>query len=166
MGVSERRLRKRIWWTLFTRDRSLAAAFGHPVNINFEDADVEDLNESDLIEDEDESFQGHDPQFFVKYVELSKIMQKITSMQRSPVDTLDIQAARIAQCEIELHEWLVKMALRLLRIVSEVWPMATRIAEFADCVLNDQYFHQLFVERMTEYRRLEFAAGMSNMDSI
>jgi hypothetical protein len=114
MGVSERRLRKRIWWTLFTRDRSLAAAFGHPVNINFEDADVEDLNESDLIEDEDESFQGHDPQFFVKYVELSKIMQKITSMQRSPVDTLDIQAARIAQCEIELHEWLVNCPKSLI----------------------------------------------------
>lgn len=116
MSVSERRLRKRIWWTLFTRDRSLAAAFGRPVNINFEDADVEDMNESDLIEDEDESFQGlnHDPQFFVKYVELVKIMDKIISMQRSPMDTLDIQAARIAQCEIALHEWLVNCPKSLI----------------------------------------------------
>jgi hypothetical protein len=82
------------------------------VNINCEHADVEDLIESDLIgdEDEDESFPGlnHDPQFFIKYVELSKIMHKIISMQRSPLDTLDIHAAKIAHCEIALHEWLTE----------------------------------------------------------
>lgn len=116
MSASERRRRKRIWWTLFTRDRSLAAAFGRPININFEDADVEDLTESDFIEDEGESFQGlnHDPQFFVKYVELSKIMHKIISMQQSPVDTLDIKAAKVAQCEISLHEWLLNCPKSLI----------------------------------------------------
>jgi hypothetical protein len=80
--------------------------------------------------------------------------------------TLKAQAKTAVPSFLPILRAQVKMALRLLRIVSEVWPMATRIAEFADCVLNDQYFHQLFVERMTEYRRLEFAAGMSNMDSI
>lgn len=94
----------------------MAAAFGRPVNINFQDTDVETLTESDLIEDEDEPFQGldHNPQFFIKYVELSKIMDMIIQTKHSQVDTLDRQAARIAQCEIALHEWLVKCPKSLI----------------------------------------------------
>jgi hypothetical protein len=79
--------------------------------------------------------------------------------------TLQTQAKTAVPSFLPILRAQVKLALRLLRIVSEVWPMAAKIAEFADCVLNNQYFHQLFVERMTEYRQLEFAAGMSNMDS-
>ena len=78
--------------------------------------------------------------------------------------TLQAQAKTAVPSVLPILRAQVKLALRLLRIVSEVWPMAARIAEFADCVLNDRYFHQLFVERMTEYRQLEFTGGMSNMD--
>jgi hypothetical protein len=79
--------------------------------------------------------------------------------------TLQAQAKTAVPSFLPILRAQVKLALRLLRIVSEVWPMATNIAEIADCILNDRYFHQLFEERMTEYRQLEFAAGMSNMNS-
>lgn len=79
--------------------------------------------------------------------------------------TLQAQAKTAVPSFLPILRAQVKLALRLLLIVSEVWPMAARIAEFADCVLNDRYFHRLFLERMTEYRQLEFAAGISNMDS-
>ena len=37
LSKGDKRLWKRIWWTLFTRDRSVAVALGRPVSINIED---------------------------------------------------------------------------------------------------------------------------------
>jgi len=86
------------------------------VNINLQDADVETLTESDLIEDKHELWKSVDqtPQFFVKYVELFKIMDMVIQMQHSQSNTLDRKAARIAQCEIALHEWLVNCPRSLI----------------------------------------------------
>ena len=52
LSKADKRLWKRVWWTLFTRDRSVAVALGRPVHINLDDSDVEMLTEDDFIEDE------------------------------------------------------------------------------------------------------------------
>ncbi|KAL8792293.1 MAG: hypothetical protein Q9195_005084 [Heterodermia aff. obscurata] len=67
----DKRLWKRIWWTLFTRDRSVAVALGRPVHINTDDSDVEMVSEDDFIEDEDDQPSKYPPdsihvQFFLQ----------------------------------------------------------------------------------------------------
>lgn len=42
------KLRKRVWWAIYVRDRQCAAAFGLPNRVRDEDCDVEALNEHDF----------------------------------------------------------------------------------------------------------------------
>ncbi|KAL4913061.1 fungal-specific transcription factor domain-containing protein [Aspergillus aurantiobrunneus] len=46
-----RSLRKRIWWSIYTRERHTCAAFGRPCRIRDEDCDVEALTEEDFSVD-------------------------------------------------------------------------------------------------------------------
>ncbi|KAG8414303.1 Transcriptional activator of fatty acid utilization [Metarhizium acridum] len=88
LSKSDKRLWKRIWWTLFTRDRSVAVALGRPVHINLDDSDVEMLTEDDFIEDETDRASEFPPdpihvQFFLQYVKLCEIMGLVLSQQYS-----------------------------------------------------------------------------------
>ena len=88
LSVTDKRLWKRIWWTLFTRDRSVAVALGRPVHINLEDSDVEMLVEDDFNEDEPDRPSEYPPDplqvhFFMQYVKLCEIMGLVLSQQYS-----------------------------------------------------------------------------------
>ncbi|KAK5685600.1 Transcriptional activator of fatty acid utilization [Elasticomyces elasticus] len=87
LSRADKRLWKRIWWTLFTRDRSATVAVGRPTGINNQDSDVEMVSEDDFIDDEDPdgaaAAQGHQSQFapdpthvrlFLNYIKLCVIM--------------------------------------------------------------------------------------------
>jgi hypothetical protein len=85
---ADKRLWKRIWWTLFTRDRSTAVALGRPCHINLDDSDVEMLTEDDFRETEADQPSEYpaDPihvQFFMQYVKLCEIMGLVLSQQYS-----------------------------------------------------------------------------------
>ncbi|TPX08453.1 uncharacterized protein E0L32_010070 [Thyridium curvatum] len=108
----DKRLWKRIWWTLFTRDRSVAVALGRPVHINLDDSDVEMLTEDDFIEDEQDQQSDYPPdpihvQFFLQYVKLCEIMGLVLSQQysvaakgrgRDPID--------LTHSDMALADWL------------------------------------------------------------
>jgi hypothetical protein len=85
LSMTDKRLWKRIWWTLFTRDRLLAIALGRPVLINIDECDVEMLGVDDFIEGEDASNDVLlDPlhaQFFLQQVSLCTIMSHLLSKQ-------------------------------------------------------------------------------------
>ncbi|ODV98056.1 hypothetical protein PACTADRAFT_47878 [Pachysolen tannophilus NRRL Y-2460] len=49
--LSQRRIWKKIWWVLFSKDRSVALSFGRPTVINLEDCDVPELTIDDFVED-------------------------------------------------------------------------------------------------------------------
>jgi hypothetical protein len=88
LSKSDKRLWKRIWWSLFTRDRSVAVALGRPCHINLDDSDVEMLTEDDFIEDEPDQQSECPPdpihvQFFLQYVKLCEIMGLVLSQQYS-----------------------------------------------------------------------------------
>ncbi|KAE8142539.1 fungal-specific transcription factor domain-containing protein [Aspergillus pseudotamarii] len=108
---SQRGLRKRIWWTLYTRDRSVAAAFGRPLHINPSDCTVEPLAESDFLEhDEDalsEPTSEVQAKFFMEYVKLCQLMDLGLCLNLSARSTQDARSAGAAQCELGLNEWLV-----------------------------------------------------------
>lgn len=100
---SERRLYKRIWWTLFTRDRTVTVAYGRPTSIWLDQSNVDSITEDDFVE------EGHTPnpvhvQFFLQYVELTKILHM--SMIR-PIDQRGGSLAEAAQSEYELNRWLL-----------------------------------------------------------
>ncbi len=112
LSKSDKRLWKRIWWTLFTRDRSVAVALGRPVHINLADSDVEMLIEDDFIEDEPDQPSEYPPdpihvQFFLQYIKLCEIMGLVLSQQysvasktrgKSPID--------LTHSDMTLADWL------------------------------------------------------------
>ncbi|KAG5953625.1 Cutinase transcription factor 1 alpha [Claviceps sorghi] len=112
LSKSDKRLWKRIWWTLFTRDRSVAVALGRPVHISLDDSDVEMLTEDDFIEDELDQAAEFPPdpihvQFFLQYVKLCEIMGLVLSQQYSvaskgrPRNAIDLTHSDMA-----LADWL------------------------------------------------------------
>ncbi|KAI2619975.1 fungal-specific transcription factor domain-containing protein [Hypoxylon sp. NC1633] len=113
LSKADKRLWKRIWWTLFTRDRSVAVALGRPCNINLDDADVEMLTEDDFIEDEPDNAQGFGPpdpihvQFFLQYVKLCEIMGLVLSQQYSVASKGRRQnAIDLTHSDMALADWL------------------------------------------------------------
>ncbi|KAL8731426.1 MAG: hypothetical protein Q9166_003401 [cf. Caloplaca sp. 2 TL-2023] len=108
----DKRLWKRIWWTLFTRDRSVAVALGRPVHINTDDSDVEMVSEDDFIEDEVEQPAMFPPnpvhvQFFLQYVRLCEIMGLVLAQQYSVASKARRQnAIDLTHSDMALADWL------------------------------------------------------------
>lgn len=113
LSRADKRLWKRIWWTLFTRDRSVAVALGRPVSINIEDSDVEMVSEDDFVDDEGPDRASDYPpdpihvQFFLNYVKLCEIMGLVLSQQygvanRSRRNT----AIDLTHSDMALADWL------------------------------------------------------------
>ncbi|KAI5275038.1 hypothetical protein E4T47_01844 [Aureobasidium subglaciale] len=113
LSQQDKRLWKRIWWTLFTRDRSVAVALGRPCGINIEDSDVEMISEEDFVENEtdDEMEFPPDPihiHFFLNYVKLCEIMglvlsqnYSVASQKRGRNNAIDL-----THCDMALADWL------------------------------------------------------------
>ncbi|KXJ85835.1 cutinase transcription factor 1 alpha [Microdochium bolleyi] len=112
LSKADKRLWKRVWWTLFTRDRSVAVALGRPCNINLDDSDVEMVTEDDFIEDEHDQGSGFAPdpvhvQFFLQYVKLCEIMGLVLSQQYSVASKGRRQnAIDLTHSDMALADWL------------------------------------------------------------
>lgn len=108
----DKRLWKRVWWTLFTRDRSVAVALGRPVSINTDDSDVGMVSEDDFIEDEvdcpAEYTSDHiHVQFFLQYVKLCEIMGLVLSQQYSVASKARrTNAIDLTHSDMALADWL------------------------------------------------------------
>ncbi|KAF2198670.1 hypothetical protein GQ43DRAFT_443127 [Delitschia confertaspora ATCC 74209] len=109
---TDKRLWKRIWWTLFSRDRSVAVALGRPVAINPEDSDVEMISEDDFIEDELDRPAEYPPDpvhvhFFINYVKLCEIMGLVLSQQYSVASKYRrTNAIDLTHSDMALADWL------------------------------------------------------------
>jgi hypothetical protein len=112
LNRSDKRLWKRIWWTLYSRDRSVAVALGRPVAIDPEDSDVEMISEDDFIDDETDRPAEHPPdpvhvQFFINYVKLSEIMGLVLSQQYSVASKYRrANAIDLTHSDMALADWL------------------------------------------------------------
>lgn len=115
LSSADKRLWKRIWWTLVTRDRSIAVAFGRPVIINLDDCDVETLEHDDFIDDDEDyerfAVYTYTPEpehvhFFLRYVELSKIMGRIQSSLYSALPTGQQNMPEVLRIDKSLANWL------------------------------------------------------------
>ncbi|OJJ06801.1 hypothetical protein ASPVEDRAFT_141007 [Aspergillus versicolor CBS 583.65] len=112
LSKPDKRLWKRIWWTLFTRDRSVAVALGRPIGINTDDADVGMLTEDDFVEDELDMAAEYPPdpvhvQFFLQYVKLCEIMGLVLSQQYSVASkSRRMNAMDLTHSDMALADWL------------------------------------------------------------
>ncbi|KAL1979579.1 hypothetical protein VTN96DRAFT_5552 [Rasamsonia emersonii] len=79
LSPKERRVRKRIWWSLYIRDQQVAAAFGLPARIRDEDCDIPMLEESDF---EEEGPVGNPAIFGTPKVEHALYMIQMTRLAR------------------------------------------------------------------------------------
>ncbi|KAE8358595.1 fungal-specific transcription factor domain-containing protein [Aspergillus caelatus] len=105
MSLSERRLWRRIWWTLYTRDRAMAAAYGRPSSIDADLTNVDPITQDDFIEGE-----GHQPdsvrvQFFIQYVKLCELMDLVIGRRRKTGPLIE---SEFAQWEIRLSQWMIQ----------------------------------------------------------
>ncbi len=112
LSRQDKRLWKRVWWSLFTRDRSVAVALGRPVSINTDDSDVEMIVEEDFLEDEGDPNNDYqaDPihiQFFLQYVKLCEIMGLVLSQQYSVASKARrTNAIDLTHSDMALADWL------------------------------------------------------------
>lgn len=107
LSVADQRLWTRIWWTLYTRDRSVAVALGRPAHINLEGSDIEMVCEDDFIEAEDVQPNAAHVQFFMQYVKLCEIMDLVLFQNYSiSPKAQQRNAMALTQCDLALAEWL------------------------------------------------------------
>ncbi|KAF3904301.1 hypothetical protein ABW21_db0205784 [Orbilia brochopaga] len=112
LSRADKRIWKRIWWTLFTRDRSVAVALGRPVHINTDDSDVEMISEDDFEEDEPGVPQEYQPnslhiQFFLHYVKLCEIMGLVLAQQYSvALRARRHHAIDLTHSDMALADWM------------------------------------------------------------
>ncbi|RSM15527.1 hypothetical protein CDV31_004963 [Fusarium ambrosium] len=90
-NTSTARLRRRIWWSIYVRERQAAASLGLPSRIRDDDCDVEPLSPADLISDvngnEDAMFGSCAPEhvkYAVNMVEISRILGRVVDVYFAP----------------------------------------------------------------------------------
>jgi hypothetical protein len=105
LSGTDKRLWRRIWWTLFVRDRS-AALLGQLVQIHTDDSDIEMVCEDDFIDEEYPPDPIH-VQFFLQYVKLCVLIGAILPLQNStPLRAHSPSASASARFEMALLGWL------------------------------------------------------------
>lgn len=115
LSRADKRIWKRIWWTLFTRDRSVAVALGRPVHINTDDSDVEMICEEDFNEDEPGVPMDFPPnllhiKFFLHYVKLCDIMGLVLSQQYSVAIRVRRQhRIDLTHSDMALADWMINL---------------------------------------------------------
>ncbi|KAJ5342324.1 fungal-specific transcription factor domain-containing protein [Penicillium brevicompactum] len=114
MSPSVRSLWKRIWWSIYIRDRHTAAAFGRPCRIQDEDCDVETPTAEDFSFDEDYDQSLITPQrdyhvsYFLEMTKLTNILGDVLKAEFSPRRPAlekfktEVLADRLAQWESHL----------------------------------------------------------------
>ncbi|MCJ1389975.1 Transcriptional activator of fatty acid utilization, partial [Xylographa bjoerkii] len=77
LGIDEKRLRRRIWWTLLTRDCSVTLALGGSLSIDMKDTNLELICAADFEDEQEYKSSPHASapehvQFFLQYAALSQ----------------------------------------------------------------------------------------------
>ena len=108
---SDGKLRKRIWWSLYVRDRQCSVALGLPARIRDEDCDIEMLEPSDFEEED----HGEYPRFLgnprkehvlfaVQMAKLAILLGKIVLREFAPI-SLPKKDSERSQLRDDLVKW-------------------------------------------------------------
>ncbi|KAL4862465.1 hypothetical protein BDV12DRAFT_190389 [Aspergillus spectabilis] len=123
--LNERRLWKRIWWAIYTRDQQSAAALGLPPRIRDEDGDVSMLEPNDIVEDDsvdDDVFGQQTAQDIVYPVEMAKLarlLRTIVSTQYLHHQRPDLATRNALNQQLCVWESQLPLELRLDGVSSD-----------------------------------------------
>ncbi|KAG8674249.1 hypothetical protein FPOAC1_000213 [Fusarium poae] len=110
LSPEKRSLRKRIWWSIYTRDRHTAACLGKPCRIRDEDCDIEAVSEADLYFDDVIDDPVIPPQkeyhtaFFVEMCKVAEILGDIVIGEFSP-RRLALECYEVPNLKARLEQW-------------------------------------------------------------
>ncbi|OBT82782.1 hypothetical protein VE02_09277 [Pseudogymnoascus sp. 03VT05] len=111
MDMRETKLRKRIWWSIYVRDRQSSASLGLPTRIRDEDCDIEMLSYEDFQEESDitaPDFLGtHKPThgiYAVQMARLAQLLGRVITNQFGPNGDHSDDGARLGLIN-SLEEW-------------------------------------------------------------
>ncbi|KAK5995337.1 Cutinase transcription factor 1 beta [Cladobotryum mycophilum] len=154
------RIRRRIWWSIYVRERQAAASLGLPSRIRDEDCDIEPLSPSDLeselsyVDSPFGSFTSEHIIYTIKMVEISKLLGKVIDLHfvpgRSPPTANEIE-----ELNKSLQEWRDGLPIVMRRLSEEgpdsVWA----------CLLHLAYNHlRLLIHRDIFLRNEEGSQGI------
>jgi hypothetical protein len=143
MPEMEKRVWKRIWWSLFVRDRSTAVAMGRPVMINLEDSDVPMITMDDFNEDEPNQPSPYPVNrvhalYFIASVKLSEIMG-LTIKEQYSVGAENSRCQNkvpdVSQCDMAMAAWMNNLPSELKYSLKD-----RRNHDFFKAILHAQYY--------------------------
>ncbi|ODM20362.1 hypothetical protein SI65_03415 [Aspergillus cristatus] len=135
-----RSLRKRIWWSIYVRDRHTSAAFGQPCRIRDEDCDIEPLTEEDFNfdVDYDERLIPAQRDFYISYALRCRNWQLYVMGDILVAEFSPRRAARGSDTE-ELADRLVQWKSKLPGQLRELQPDGPLGASFWASMLHFSY---------------------------
>lgn len=122
------RMCKRIFWSMFVRDRTTAVAYGRPMMLNLEDSDMPMIVAEDFDESEPGAPSKYAPiqehvQYFISLVKLNEIMGMVQRQQYTVgaerMQMLD-RMPDVSQCDIALASWINHLPPSLRYSIREV----------------------------------------------
>lgn len=139
----DKRMWKRIWWSLFLRDRWVALSLGRPVLINLEYSDVPMITEEDFNEDEPGFPSPYPPNkinslYFIYSVKLSEIMGFVLR-QHFSVDAENMRRSNkvpsVSHCDMAMVSWMQSLPEELKYKVKD-----SKAHNFFTALLHAQYY--------------------------
>ncbi|CAG9945864.1 unnamed protein product [Clonostachys rosea f. rosea IK726] len=162
-GHSPTRLRRRIWWSIYVRERQAAASLGLPSRIRDEDCDTEPLLDSDLssevVDPEGFPFGSCQPNhmvYVIKMVEIAKLLGRVIDLYflpgRSSPQQYDVQVLDNA-----LYSWFESLPEDVKNgIDSDNAPIWT-------CLLHLAYYHLRILIHRNSFMRQRDAVDSAEM---
>lgn len=149
LKAADKRIWRRIWWTIFVRDRS-AAFRGQLIQIHADDSDIEMVCEGDF-NDEDLPPDPIHVQFFLQHVKLCILMDPILPLQSSTSSKDHIHRSTASdRFKMAVLEWMKACPkdLRWEDASHNFWSASLHcILESTLSLLQDKYLRLLPVSR-------------------
>ncbi|KAH8694100.1 fungal-specific transcription factor domain-containing protein [Talaromyces proteolyticus] len=154
LGKPETKLRRRLFWTLFTRDVSGSLSLNRPPSINMRDCDIEPLVEDDFLEGDFDGLEGHSHfihrNFFLKYVELCKLLGLVRDQISKPVHSQFLDNV----ISIKVSQWLESCPEQLIwsRSKHDFWSALLQLHYNATiCLLHGSVTRPFIEEQVSPF---------------
>ncbi|CCF41539.1 hypothetical protein CH063_11787, partial [Colletotrichum higginsianum] len=105
------RMRRRVWWSIYVRERQASVSLGLPCRIRDEDCDIEPLTATDLDNDSDEqqatnfgASEAEHIHYAIKMVEIAHLLGRIMDTQFAP-GRGPPAPAEVAALKQQLEKW-------------------------------------------------------------
>ncbi|CDK27985.1 unnamed protein product [Kuraishia capsulata CBS 1993] len=165
ISEADKKVWRRVWWSLFLRDRGVAVGFGRPVVIDLEDCDVPMVTEDDFDESEP-GLPSKYPKnrvsidFFIHSVKLAELIGLVLRQQYSvrAEETRGLGRLPVVRnCDMLMGNWLENLPPSLQYMIND----PTRQNMYS-AMINAQYYAILcLVHRSNIIRRTKIVMRAS-----